>query len=85
MTTVLMTVKHTQDEAEPSMMLSVHYIAANNCRSGTLTFVTCLQAWHVNAQRLNTLQQLHSFMHQEHACYSVAHQVRIRRLLVHRV
>ena len=39
--------------------------------------LTCwgLQAWHTNAERLTTLSQLHSFIHQEHACYSVAHQV----------
>ncbi|KAL3146162.1 hypothetical protein ABBQ32_002878 [Trebouxia sp. C0010 RCD-2024] len=33
-----------------------------------------LQTWHMNAQKLDTLQQLHYFIHQEHACYSVAHQ-----------
>ncbi|KAL3157303.1 hypothetical protein ABBQ38_001533 [Trebouxia sp. C0009 RCD-2024] len=33
-----------------------------------------LQTWYMNSQKLDTLQQLHCFIHQEHACYSVAHQ-----------
>ena len=44
--------------------------------------MTAVQTWHMNAQNLNTLQQLHLFIHQEHVCYSVARQVHIRRLLV---
>ncbi|DBB06064.1 TPA: hypothetical protein ACH3X3_009634 [Trebouxia sp. C0006] len=32
------------------------------------------QTWFINTQKLKTLPDLHSFIHTEHTCYSVAHQ-----------
>jgi len=34
-----------------------------------------MQTWFINTQKLKTLPDLHSFIHTEHTCYSVAHQV----------
>jgi hypothetical protein len=34
-----------------------------------------MQTWFINTQELKTLADLHSFIHTEHTCYSVAHQV----------
>lgn len=59
----------------------MNYNEVSHCYSGKLTLVLYVQTWLTNAQRLKTLQHLHAFVHQEHACYSVAHQVHTKHLL----
>ena len=56
------------------------YSRTNGCRVtrlfiSTATDLCSMQTWCINTQKLKTLADLHSFIHTEHTCYSVAHQV----------
>lgn len=71
-----------QDVIGPAEIIQSHNSGSctlNECRVCMhlcqLTHKFVVQTWYMNSQKLDTLQQLHCFIHQEHACYSVAHQV----------